>query len=118
MEEIGFINHRFIILTQQNHFPYEYKHLKLKHKISPISSLLTLNQFIVRHGIVRVNGRLAQSPSLTYNERYPELLHHNSKLSQLLVEFTHKVTLHGENQLMIRVLRAEYWIFRLKTLGR
>ncbi|XP_065354551.1 uncharacterized protein LOC135949022 [Calliphora vicina] len=115
-EEIESVKNRLIKWTQQNHFPDEHKNLKLRQKISPNSSLLTLNPFMDRNGIIRANGRLAQSPALTYNERYPILLPHNSKLSRLLVEFTHKITLHGGNQLMIRVLRTEYWIFRLKPL--
>ncbi|KNC29103.1 hypothetical protein FF38_00944 [Lucilia cuprina] len=42
------------------------------------------------NGIIRANSRLAQSPALTYNEHYPILLPHNSKLFRLLVEFIHK----------------------------
>ena len=72
--------------------------------------------FVDRHGIIRANGLLAQSPALTYNKRYLILLPCNSKLSQLLVEFTHKITLNRKNQLMIRVLRTEYSTFRLKSL--
>ncbi|KAI8116031.1 hypothetical protein CVS40_11826 [Lucilia cuprina] len=87
-----------------------------EHIFAYLHSLSTLNPFMDRNGIIRANGRLAQSPELTYNERYPILLPHNSKLSRLLVEFIHKITLHGENQLMTRVLRTEYWIFRLKPL--
>lgn len=67
-------------------------------------------------GIIRANGRLVQSPALTYDERHPILLPYDSKLTRLITEFTHKITLHGGNQLMIRVLRTEYWIFRLRTL--
>ncbi|XP_011296008.3 uncharacterized protein LOC105262506 [Musca domestica] len=87
-----------------------------KTQISPSSPLLTLNPFIDSKGIIRANGRLVQSPALTYSERHPIILPHGAKLSKLLVEFTHKVTLHGGNQLMTRVLRSEFWIFGLKSL--
>ncbi|XP_065362054.1 uncharacterized protein LOC135955625 [Calliphora vicina] len=115
-EEIIDVKTRLIILTQKQHFPDEYKQLKLKQRISSTSSILTLNPFMDQLGVIRANGRLVQSPALTYNERHPILLPYNSTFSRLLTEFTHKITIHGGNQLMLRVLRTEFWIFRLKPL--
>ncbi|XP_073831520.1 uncharacterized protein [Musca autumnalis] len=94
----------------------EYEALEKKTRISPTSSLLTLNPFLDPKGIMRANGRLVQSTALTYSERHPIILPHGAILSQLLVDFIHKITLHGGNLLMLRVIRSEFWIFGLKSL--
>ncbi|XP_073820169.1 uncharacterized protein [Musca autumnalis] len=116
LDEIQHAKRLVIMVTQKYYFENEYKLLQTSTRLPPSSSLLTLNPFIDSSGLIRANGRLVQSPALTYNERHPILLPYVSKLSQLLVEFTHKITLHGGNQLMTRVLRSEFWIFKLKVL--
>ncbi|XP_075150745.1 uncharacterized protein LOC142224851 [Haematobia irritans] len=113
--EIQDIKTRLIVCTQKNYFRGEYMALSQKKRISSNSNLLPLNPFIDSKGIIRSN-RLDQLPALSYNERHPILLPHESHFSHLYVEFVHKVTLHGGNQLMTRVIRAEFWIFRLKPL--
>lgn len=115
-EEINFVKYRLIMLTQKHYFGEDYALLSQKSKISSSSSLLTLNRFIDTTGVIRSNGRLTLTPTLTYNERHPILLPYAARLSRLLVEHTHKITLHGGNQLMVRVIRSEFWIFRLKPL--
>ncbi|XP_075170485.1 uncharacterized protein LOC142242852 [Haematobia irritans] len=115
-EEIQETKRRLLIMTQSQYLAHEYTKLVKNIKISSTSSLLTMNPFIYSHGVMRSNGRLVQSPVLSYNERHPILLPYDARFTQLLVEFTHKVTLHGGNQLMTRVLRSEFWIFRLKPL--
>ncbi|XP_059224869.1 uncharacterized protein LOC131997670 [Stomoxys calcitrans] len=115
-EEIQDVKRRLIILTQGSYFAPEYRDLQNNVRISPSSSLLTLNPFLDSKGVMRANGRLVQSPVLTYDERHPIILPYEARLTQLLVEFAHKITIHGGNQLMTRVLRSEFWIFRLKPL--
>ncbi|XP_075163362.1 uncharacterized protein LOC142235997 [Haematobia irritans] len=115
-DEIKFVKTRLIIITQRHNFGEEYTQLSKKLQIASTSSLLTLNPFVDTFGIMRSNGRLTKSPSLTFNERHPILIPHDCRLARLLVEHTHKSTLHGGSQLMIRILRTEFWIFRLKPL--
>ncbi|XP_075161791.1 uncharacterized protein LOC142234512 [Haematobia irritans] len=110
------IKNRLIILTQKHYFVEEYSALTQKKRLSPNSQLLPFNPFIDAKGFLRSNGRLVQSPALTYNERHPILIPYDSRFARLFVEFVHKVTMHGGNQLMIRVIRSEFWIFRLKQL--
>ncbi|XP_075157657.1 uncharacterized protein LOC142230924 [Haematobia irritans] len=115
-DEIKFVKNRLIIITQRHHFGEEYSQLSKKLQVASTSSLLTLNPFLDTSGIMRSNGRLTKSPTLTFGERHPILIPHDCRLSRLLVEHTHKSTLHGGNQLTIRILRTEFWIFRLKPL--
>ncbi|XP_059226988.1 uncharacterized protein LOC131998556 [Stomoxys calcitrans] len=115
-EEIQDVKRRLLIVTQKHYFASEYHELQEESRISPSSSLLGLNPFIDSSGLMRANGRLVQCPVLTYNERHPILLPYDARLTQLLVDFAHRITLHGGNQLMTRILRSEFWIFRLKPL--
>ncbi|XP_059222926.1 uncharacterized protein LOC131996847 [Stomoxys calcitrans] len=115
-EEIQDVKQRLLVMTQKQYFASEYHNLEQKTKLSPSSSLLSLNPFLDSKGVMRSNGRLVQSPALSYNERHPILLPYDARMTQLLVEFAHKITLHGGNQLMTRLLRSEFWIFRLKPL--
>ncbi|XP_073845545.1 uncharacterized protein isoform X1 [Musca autumnalis] len=105
-----------IIRTQRFFFPEEIQALEKKSRIPSKSPLLSLNPYLDPKGIMRAHGRLVQSPALTFEERHPIILPHNAKLTTLLVEHTHKVTLHGGNQLMLRVLRSGFCIPRLKSL--
>jgi len=57
-------------------------------------------------GLIRACGRVAACESLQYNEWHPVILPYNCLLSRLLANFTHRITLHGGSQLMVRELRT------------
>ncbi|XP_055923279.1 uncharacterized protein LOC129953816 [Eupeodes corollae] len=114
-EEIKSTKLEIIKLTQKQYFSEEYEALVHGTKLKPRSSLLTLNPILDTSQIMRSHGRLASS-TLSYNERFPIILPYQSHLSTLLIAYIHKLTLHGEIQLMIRIVRSEYWIPKLKTL--
>ncbi|XP_068143540.1 uncharacterized protein [Drosophila tropicalis] len=80
------------------------------------STLLNLNPFLDQHGVLRSCGRLRAAESLRYDERHPILLPYSTHFTRLLVEFAHRNTLHGGNQLMVRYLRTKFWIPRIKNL--
>ncbi|XP_017480900.1 PREDICTED: uncharacterized protein LOC108370149 [Rhagoletis zephyria] len=82
------------------------------------SEILPLNPFIDKNGVLRTGGRLGASLDLAYNERYPIILPYNCRLSRLTVQFVQDVSLHGENQLMLRLIRTQYWIPKVKTMIR
>ncbi|XP_075162872.1 uncharacterized protein LOC142235505 [Haematobia irritans] len=96
------IKTRLIVVTQKHYFAEEYAAMTQKKRLSPSTQLLPFNPFIDAKGLLRSNGRLVQSPALTYNERHPILIPYDSRFALLFVEFVHKVTMHGGNQLMIR----------------
>ncbi|XP_070139969.1 uncharacterized protein [Drosophila kikkawai] len=56
---------------------------------------------------MRACGRVTSSDLLQYDERHPVILPYDCHLSRLLVRFTHRITLHGGNQLMIRLIRSK-----------
>ncbi|XP_075163779.1 uncharacterized protein LOC142236428 [Haematobia irritans] len=117
-EEIKLVKDRLIIVCQKLYFPEEHSCLTIREKLPQKSSILTLNPFIDVHGIMRVNGRLVNAGHLSYNERYPVLIPYCSEFARLLVKHVHLITLHGGNQVMLRVLRSCYWIPKLKTMIR
>ncbi|XP_070068059.1 uncharacterized protein [Drosophila takahashii] len=69
-----------------------------------------------QQGLLRACGRLTASKVLQYDERHPVLLPYSCRLSRLLVQFTHQITLHGGNQLIVRLMRSKYWIPKVKNL--
>lgn len=113
-EEIQTVKYGLIMGIQTLCYPREMKSLSNLQPISKKSSLWSLKPFLDRKGVMRVDGRLKNS-GLTYNERHPIIIPENSYFCSILVKFTHHILLHGEHQLMIRMLRQEYYIPRIKN---
>lgn len=68
-------------------------------------------------GILRYNGRVV-SPNLTYNEQYPMLLSPHGYLAKLLIKQAHEKTMHGGTQLILQLLRQNFWIPKARRLTR
>ncbi|XP_070133573.1 uncharacterized protein [Drosophila bipectinata] len=86
--------------------------LSEKRPISASSPIQNLNSFVDSQGLMRACGRVTSSELLQYDERHPFILPYDCHLLRLLVQFTHRMTLHCGNQLMIRLIRAKFWIPR------
>ena len=56
------------IVSQQHHYADEYKCLLDKKPLNSKSCLISLNSFLDKDGVMRLNGRLVKSPSLSYTE--------------------------------------------------
>ncbi|XP_075158162.1 uncharacterized protein LOC142231439 [Haematobia irritans] len=116
-QEIQFVKFRLIHIAQISHFPDEYKALASHQGIHSKSRLITLNPFIDENKLLRVNGRLANS-DMSYNERFPIIVPENSRFCKLFIEYTHKILLHAEHQTMLRAIRQEFYVIRLKNAIR
>ncbi|XP_075159825.1 uncharacterized protein LOC142232979 [Haematobia irritans] len=112
--EFTSVKERIIVLTQQEYFNQEYQLLKSKKPVPKKSTLFPLNPFLDLKGIMRVSGRLTNA-NLRYNESHPIIIPVQSSYAQLLIEFTHILLLHAENNLLLRSLREEYYISRLRS---
>ncbi|XP_070170737.1 uncharacterized protein [Polyergus mexicanus] len=77
------------------------------------SSLLSLYPFLGKDKLIRLGGRIDNS-SLSYDERHPIILPKH-RISDLLIAQAHKASLHGGTQLMLRILRQNYWIISART---
>ncbi|XP_041451967.1 uncharacterized protein LOC121405365 [Drosophila obscura] len=102
------------VTTQRFNYAEEHRCLINKQPLPATSSLQNLNTFLDQIGIIRACGRVQASASMSYNELHPILL----PPACLLARFTHHIALHGGNQLVIRLIRATYWIPRLRHVVR
>ncbi|XP_075158079.1 uncharacterized protein LOC142231352 [Haematobia irritans] len=116
-EEIEFVKHRLILLSQQFTFPKEIENLRNNRQVNNRSRLLAVNPFIDDTGLLRVGGRITNS-GLRYEEVHPIILSEKSKFADLLITFTHQILLHSEHHIMLRAIRQGYYIPRVKNLIR
>lgn len=107
---------RLIVMYQKIYFPKEYLSLLDNKEIPSSSSILNLNPFMTKESILRCGGRLDSAPGLNYNDKHPIILPYGCYFVRLLVRFTHDITLHGGNQLVLRMIRSQYWIPRVKNI--
>lgn len=70
-----------------------------------------LHPFIDKNDIIRVGGRLTNS-SLPYEQKHPVILHGNTQLAQLLIDWAHKTALHGGFQLTYSYTVQRAWIIQ------
>ena len=96
-------------------FAKEIASLK-ENKDIPKGKLRALDPFIDQKGLLRAGGRLNNS-GLPASVRNPIILG-THYLTTLIIRVEHLKTLHGGPQLMLRILRERYWIFRARTLVR
>ncbi|XP_075162723.1 uncharacterized protein LOC142235354 [Haematobia irritans] len=116
--ELTFARNRLIFLSQKINFPQEHCSLSQDKPIESKSPLLTLTPFLDKDKLIRANGRLGSTLSLSYSERHPVILSPKSGFAKLYVRFIHQLTLHGGPQLMLATIRLECWILRAKNLIR
>ncbi|XP_041449408.1 uncharacterized protein LOC121404212 [Drosophila obscura] len=114
--EINEAERTLILETQRREYSQEYHSLREKRPVPRSSSILNLNPFMDQHGVIRSCGRVSTAQGLKYDERHPIILPYNCRLSRLLTQFTHRITLHGGSQLMVRLIRSKYWIPRIQKL--
>ncbi|XP_075151664.1 uncharacterized protein LOC142225706 [Haematobia irritans] len=116
-EEILLVKYNLIRMAQLKYYSSEYRSLENKLPIDAKSRLLPLNPTLDENKLLRVNGRLSNS-DLSYNERHPIILPEKSRFCKLFIEFTHNMLLHSEHQVMLRAIRQEFYIIRLKSAIR
>ncbi|XP_062122497.1 uncharacterized protein LOC133836179 [Drosophila sulfurigaster albostrigata] len=115
-DELSRIQERLIVMAQRHTFQQEYQCLQSKQQVPSSSSIRNLNPFLDGKGILRACGRLRASHSLRYDESHPIILSYSSSFARLLVRFTHRISLHGGNQVVMRLIRSRFWIPKLKVL--
>ncbi|XP_060665700.1 uncharacterized protein LOC132797981 [Drosophila nasuta] len=115
-DELSRIQERLIVMAQRQTFQQEYHCLQSKQQVPSSSSIRNLNPFLDGKGILRACGRLRASHSLRYDESHPISLSYSSYFARLLVRFTHRISLHGGNQVVMRLIRSRFWIPKLKVL--
>lgn len=95
--------------VQAESYGIEINNLVTKGTVNSNSAILKLNPFVDKHGILRVGGRLQHS-YLQEEAKHPAIIPQNSRLSQLLIDEAHLLTLHGGARLTLATLRQRFWI--------
>lgn len=97
--------------SQHRNFQTELETLKNGKRIKKRNPLARLSPFIDADGILKVGGRLDNSP-LPYDQRHPVILHSNSQLAELLIDWAHRAALHGGFQLTYAYAIRRAWIIK------
>ena len=75
------------------------------------SKISHLNPFLDEHGVLRVGGRLEHA-AISWDQKYPILLHPQHPLTLLIIKSEHITHLHAGPRLLKSVLRRNYWVLR------
>jgi hypothetical protein len=74
-----------------------------------IREFQTLKPFLDENGVVRVGGRLSNS-GLPYSQKFPILIPKNSHLTDLIIDYYHKLHLHVGPRTLLSIIQRKYWI--------
>ena len=85
--------------------------------LSNSSKLWRLDPFMDEEGILRLGGRLHQSP-LPWSAKHPIVLPYKHRLTEVLVQSTHLNLLHSGVDVMTNHLRRRFWILKVRRLCR
>ncbi|XP_066258014.1 uncharacterized protein [Euwallacea similis] len=81
-------------MAQKDSFPDEFDRFSRWVALDPKSKFLRLSSFIDSEGVVRIGGRLRNSP-YHYDKKHPLLLSLKHRLSRMLCEHEHKRLMHA-----------------------
>ncbi|XP_025995265.1 uncharacterized protein LOC113004887 [Solenopsis invicta] len=108
LSEITTAHMELIKHSQLIYFPDDIKDLRVKGELRQSSQLSQLQAFLDKDGVLRVGGRLQETP-WTFERKHPILLSGQCKITRLLIEREHRVLLHASQQLLLSVIRQSYW---------
>lgn len=103
--------------AQLEMFPDEYSILKLGKSLPHKNRLISLSPFLDSDGIIRVGGRLNNSP-YDYNVKHPILMCSKHHLTKIMFQNVHRKLLHAGPQLLLANIRQNYWPLGGRNLSR
>lgn len=108
---------RVIRTAQIEMFPEEYLLLQKGKLLPRKSKLASLSPFMDSDGVIRVGGRLENSP-YEYNIKHPILLCSKHHVTKILFRKYHIDLLHAGPQLLLANIRQLYWPLGGRNLSR
>ncbi|XP_036148457.1 uncharacterized protein LOC118647518 [Monomorium pharaonis] len=96
-------------LVQRAYFPEEIGLLSTGKYLPRSNPLIRLTPILDSDGLLRVGGRLENSP-LDPESKHPYIIPRHSLLTTLIIADSHAQTLHGGTQLTSAHIRQTYWI--------
>ncbi|XP_015123897.1 uncharacterized protein LOC107045987 [Diachasma alloeum] len=100
--------------VQADAFAKQLELLKKEQPLSQKDELLRLHPAVDPKGIIRVNGRIAKA-AILYDEKHPIILP-AGRITDLIIDDTHRRTLHGGLQITLSTLRQRYWVINARRL--
>lgn len=100
--------------VQRVHFDKELKNVKSGKILPPAFQRL---RAFVHEGIFRVGGRL-ENAHLEFDSQHPILLPARDHVVNLLIDYYHKKYLHTGPQLLMSLIRQNYWILSARNIIR
>jgi hypothetical protein len=101
-------SHKLIQLIQNTHFSSEIRTLQ-KDRIKEIGGKLqSLNPFIDKQGILRVGGRLSNTP-IPFQQKYPIILPKDS-VTELIIQHEYLNNHHSGTRTTLYAVRQHYWL--------
>lgn len=107
----------WIKVTQAIYFHDEINSLTTGVVVHKTSHVIKLNPMLDGYGVLRVGGRLTNS-DLPFERQHPIILPKTDHFTNLILDFYHKKTLHGNVQLMLNCIRDKYWILNARSAVR
>ncbi len=102
-------------IVQEESFPEELKYLRKKEPVK--SNVKFLVPFLDKDGVMRVGGRLEHS-ALTFSQKNPALLPKDHHFVRARARYEHEKKKHPGPQLLLSLLRQEFWIVRGSDLAK
>ncbi|GBM97161.1 hypothetical protein AVEN_153473-1 [Araneus ventricosus] len=103
--------------VQARTFGNEIHSLEQCGNVTPNSKLKSLSPFLDSQGILRVGGRLRNS-ILPYNSKHPILLPAKHKVTDMIIQYYHKIQFHSGPQALLYNNRQKFWPLNGRNLCR
>ena len=99
-----------IKMCQIRYFWKETEAVNAGIRVPSPSSILQLDPFLDKDGVLRVRGRLMKS-NLIYELKHPVIVLKYCTISQLIIRYYHENTAHsGRGMTVNKIRNAGYWI--------
>ena len=95
--------------TQQTTYRQEISYLKNKDKFKEPAIIQQLNLYLDDGGLIRCRGWLEYT-DLPHDTKFPILIPKDNYLTTLIVQYMHKVVMHGGVRETLSQIRQTYWI--------
>lgn len=101
---------------QKEHYSEEIDKLKTQKPLSKTCAIRKLSPFLDQDGLLRVEGRIANSRYLEYKEKHPVILPRSAQITTLLIRHLHHKAAHQGRRSTIGFIRLHgYWIVGIHT---
>lgn len=116
-EELQMAINHWLRTVQNEHFSKEIQCRHTKDVLPERSKIAGLNPQLNAEGILCVGGRLSNT-DWPESQKHQAVIPAKSRLGWLLLQKAHHHTLHGGVQQMMRYIRSNFWIPRLRAEAR